>query len=472
VPAADFVAPLRDAAMTGPPLVGRARTACLLAICLLVPGSLQAGAKPAEAHRLDQELTPVGAERAGTADGSIPAWDGGLHRPPPEYRPGMVHPDPFGDDAPLFRIDADNVLHHSDRLSPGQAAMLQQYAGSYFLEVYPTRRSAAFPQRIYDRTRANAGTGRLTDDGEGVLDVAEGFPFPFPESGRELIWNHKLKYKGLSSSRNISLVTVTRNGEYQPVTLHTEVLAQYHQPGATLHSVDNRLLYFLQTIESPARLAGTLLLVHESLNQALQPRSAWTYNPARRRVIRAPHVAYDNPAVATDGLAVSDMADMFNGAMDRYDWSVAGKRELYVPYNAYRAHGSVLDESELVRPGHLDPAMLRYELHRVWVVEARLRDGLRHLHPRRTFYLDEDSYQILLAEHYDGRGELWRFSEAHPIVYYEIPMLWTSIETHHDLQSGRYVSYRQDNRMGAPQFDQDLSPAQFSPQALRRRGHR
>ena len=231
-------------------------------------------------------------------------------------------------------------------------------------------------------------------------------------------------------------------------------------------------LYLLQTIDSPARLAGTLLLVHESLNQAAQPRSAWTYNPSQRRVIRAPNVAYDNPANAADGLVVSDMADMFNGAMDRFDWSLKGKRELYVPYNAYRLHGADPGFDAIVQAGHLDPQALRYELHRVWVVEARLREGFRHIHPRRTYYLDEDSYQVLLAEHYDHQGRLWRFSEAHPVVFYEVPMLWTTLETHHDLQTRRFVSYRLNNERGTARFDLEISPREFSPQALRRKGRR
>ena len=435
-------------------------------------GTCFAGAKPGEVHRLGEDLTPIGAERAGTADGRIPAWAGGLSTPPQDYQPGTVHPDPFTGEKPLFRIDASNYKAYEAQLTPGQVAMLEKYADSYFLNVYPTHRSAAFPARIYAMTRANAGTGTLTQDGEGVVDVAEGFPFPFPETGRELIWNHRLKYKGLGSIRKFSLIAATRDGDYQPVTLRIEVLGQYHQPGATLESINNRLLYFLQTIESPARLAGTLLLVHESLNQALQPRTAWVYNPGQRRVIRAPNVAYDNPAVATDGLAVSDMADMFNGAMDRFDWTLTGRREMYVPYNAYVAHGSDLDYDKLVLPGHLNPDIMRYELHRVWVVEARLREGVRHINPRRTYYLDEDSYQILLADHYDVRGALWRYSEAHPVMFYEVPTLWTSIETHHDLQSGRFVSYRQDNRSGAARFDMKLSPGQFTPQALRRKGRR
>ena len=434
--------------------------------------SLWAGPQPEQVDRLQVDLTPVGALRAGNADGRIPAWTGGITQAPDGYKPGTIHPDPREDEIPLFRVDASNFNEHSAHLTPGQVAMLSKYDESYFLNVYPTHRSAAFPQRIYDKTAANGLSGRLTDDGEGVLDVAEGFPFPFPENGRELIWNHKLKYKGLGSKRRLNLVNATAGGSYQLVNMQIELLSQYHQPGATLESIDNRLLYLFQTIKSPSRLAGTLLLVHESVNQALRPRDVWTYNPSQKRVIRAPNVAYDSPSVATDGLSVSDMADMFNGAMDRFDWSLEGKREIYVPYNAYRIHGSSSDYEDMVMPGHLDPSLMRYELHRVWVVEARLRDGSRHINPRRTYYLDEDSYQVLLVEHYDKRGELWRFSEAHPIVYYEVPTLWTSVESHHDLQSGRYVSYRQDNRDGVASFNMDMSASQFSPQSLRRKGRR
>jgi len=444
-------------------------------LCLLAPwsvASLWAGPHPEQTERLHTDLTPVGAVRAGNADGSIPAWTGGISQAPDAYVPGKVHSDPYEGEARLFRINAANLDEHSGFLTPGQVAMLRKYGDSYFLDVYPTHRSAAFPQRIYNKTAANGQSGRLTADGEGVLDVAEGFPFPFPDNGRELIWNHKLKFKGLGSVRRLNLINATASGRYQSVKMRIEVKSLYQQPGATLQSIDNRLLFLLQTIESPSRLAGTLLLVHESVNQALQPRSAWVYNPSQRRVIRAPNVAYDNPSVATDGLSVSDMADMFNGAMDRFDWTLVGRREIYVPYNAYQAHRSDPEYADMVQPGHLEPSLLRYELHRVWVVEALLREGNRHINPRRTYYLDEDSYQILLAEHYDARGGLWRFSEAHPIMYYEVPTLWTTIETHHDLQSGRYVSYRSDNRHGVARFDLDLSAAQFSPQALRRKGRR
>ncbi len=440
-------------------------------VLTLAASAAWAGAKPDDISRLSADLTPVGAERAGNASGSIPEWTGGLVQALPGYQPGDHHPDPYAGEVPLFVINQGNVSEHAKHLSEGQLAMLARY-DDWFMQVYPSHRSAALPQRVYDKTAENGRTGQLSADGEAVLNVAEGLPFPFPENARELMWNHRLRYKGSGSKRHISLVAPAASGAFNEVTMTVENLGLYYQKGATLESIDNQLLYFLQYIDSPARLAGTSLLVHESLNQAEQPRDAWVYNPGQRRVIRAPNVAYDNPSAATDGLAVSDMVDMFNGALDRFNWELVGKREMYVPYNAYRVHGADLDYGDLVQPGHLDAKVLRYELHRVWVVEARLKPDLRHINPRRTFYLDEDSYQILLADHYDAREELWRYSEAHPIVFYEVPTLWTTIEIHHDLQSGRFASYRLNPRKPVPPFNMEMNKKDFTPQALRRKGKR
>ncbi|MYA89154.1 MAG: DUF1329 domain-containing protein, partial [Boseongicola sp. SB0662_bin_57] len=38
--------------------------------------------------RLGADLTPLGGERAGNASGTIPAWNGGITRPPRGYRRG------------------------------------------------------------------------------------------------------------------------------------------------------------------------------------------------------------------------------------------------------------------------------------------------------------------------------------------------------------------------------------------------
>lgn len=435
-------------------------------------GSVQAGPKPDEISRLTGDLTPMGSERAGNAAGTIPAWTGGITEPPAGYEPGDHHPDPFADDAVSFRIDASNYTQYSDQLSVGQKALFERYPDTYYMEVYPTRRSASFPQRSLDMTIENGRTATLADNGEGVINAAEGFPFPFPENAYELMWNHKLKPKSTGGVRYNNQVAPTVDGKYSFVKIREELLGLYYKEGVTVSEIDNILLYFFQEVEAPARLAGNILLVHETLNQIEQPRQAWVYNPGQRRVRRAPNVAYDNPGTASDGLRTNDMTDMFNGAMDRFNWELVGKREMYVPYNSYKAHQADVTTDDLVKPGHLDPSYMRYELHRVYVIEAHLKEGMRHINSRRTFYLDEDSYQILLVDHYDNRGELWRASEAHCINYYDMPTFWSTLEAHYDLQSGRYLAQGFDNQDPVNTFNRDLSPSQFTPQALRTRGRR
>jgi hypothetical protein len=435
-------------------------------------GSSVAKVSEEEAARLGGELTPLGALRAGNADDSIPEWTGGIISPPEGYQAGGHHLDPFADDPVLFEITAANADQYADRLSPGQIAMLERYPDSWRLPVYPTRRSASLPERIYTWTMANATTAVLTEDGNGVLEAAVGIPFPIPRDGLEAIWNHLLRYRGLSLHRETIQVVPTAGGSYTPVRLEETVLYSYAQQGATIANIDNRLLYFLQDVKAPARLAGTVMLVHETLNQKAEQRQAWLYYPGQRRVRRAPYIAYDNPGTASDGQRTFDQLDMFNGAPDRYDWELLGRRELYVPYNNYRLHGDQVSIDQLIGPGHIDPAYARYELHRVWVVEARLKEGARNIYARRTFYLDEDSWQILLADHYDTREQLWRVAEAYTINYYENPLLWETLVCVYDLQNGRYLAAGLNNQLSVDQFDIPLDAGAFTPEALRRLGRR
>jgi len=446
-----------------------------LSVCIglsLGIGQAVAGAKPDEIGRLTSDLTPMGSERAGNAAGTIPEWTGGITTPPPEYKPGDHHQNPFPDDKPLFRIDGSNYTEYADHLSVGQLATFAKYPDTYFMDVYQTRRTASFPEHIYQKTIENGKTAKLGENGEGVLDASEGFPFPFPENAYELMWNHKLKYKGTGGVRYNTQIAPTAGGDFTATVIREELLGLYYKEGVTIEDINNVLLYFFQEVESPARLAGNILLVHETLNQQELPRQAWIYNPGQRRVRRAPNVAYDNPGTASDGLRTNDMTDMFNGAMDRFDWTIVEKKEMYVPYNSYGAHAEGISYEDFVMPGHLNPNLMRYELHRVWVVEANLKEGMRHINPKRTYYLDEDSYQILLIDHYDARMQLWRASEAHSINYYDVPTFWSTIETHYDLQSGRYVAQGFDNTMPVNTFNVEMEPQQFTPQALRSRGRR
>jgi hypothetical protein len=410
---------------------------CLAGALVLLAwdASLQAKVPADEAARLSADLTPLGATRAGNPEGTIPRWEGGIVQPPEGYQPGMHHPDPFAGDQIAVTITAANVGDFADQLSAGQRAMFERYPDTWRMPVYPSRRSASYPQRVYDATVANATSAELTDSGNGVADASGGVPFPIPKQGVEVIWNHMLRYRGESLEQTAGQAVPTAAGRYSFVRIEQKAFFPYHQPGANIESINNRSAYFLQSVTAPARLAGNILLVHETLDQVQEPRKAWTYNPGQRRVRRAPNNAYDNPGTASDGQRTTDMFDMFNGAPDRYEWTLLGKREMYVPYNAYRLHSADLSYDDILLAGHLNPEHLRYELHRVWVVDAKLREGFSHIYPRRTFYVDEDSWQILLVDLYDRRGEIWRVSEAHVINYYEVPLLWDTVQVHYDVQN-------------------------------------
>ncbi len=432
----------------------------------------QAWAAPSaeQIAKLGNELTPFGAERAGNAVGTIPAWTGGVTAPA-SYKPGDHHPDPYADDSVQLTISSENMAQYAEQLSPGQRALLKTY-DTFQMNVYPSHRSAAAPQYIYDATLENASNAKLSEGGNGVTGAIIGIPFPLPTSGSEVIWNHILRWRAATLERNFGSAAVTRGGDYTMVSINENVLFDYQLPDATEERLENVIGRFKQRVKSPARLAGRILLVHETLDQEKEHRKAWIYNPGQRRVRRAPNVAFDNPGTAADGLRTSDQLDMFNGSPERYDWKLIGKKEIYVPYNSYKLHSEQLKYSDVLIPKHLNPDHLRYELHRVWVVDASLKEGSRHIYKRRTFYIDEDSWQVLLVDQYDSRDQIWRVSEGHAINYYDVPNYWYTVEAHYDLQSGRYLALGLNNEEEMYDFNAELSKKDFTTSALRREGRR
>ena len=426
-----------------------------------------------QADRLGgSELTPLGAERAGNADGSIPAWDGGLQTLPEGYAPGDRLIDPYPDDEPLFTITAANVDEHADRLSPGQIAMFARYPDTYRMRIFPSRRSARLPEQEYELIGESAVVTELAAEGNGLLNFTAGTPFPIPSSGVEVIWNHITRYRNETGlKRRYTQIPVQANGNFAPVLFEDESIPASRIPG---NEYPNRLFVFLQRVLAPARLEGDVLLVHENIDQVTEPRKAWVYNAGQRRVRLAPNIAYDGPGTASDGLRTADDLDMFNGAPDRYDWELVGKREMYIPYNSYDLRRGDLDYQELVQPGHMNPDYLRYERHRVWVVDSKLKEGSRHIYARRTFYVDEDTWQISVIDHYDGRGELWKMKEGHSMMHYQVAVPWLAAESLHDLISGRYVVIGLDNEEPGYQYDFEYEGSfrDFTPAALRRAGRR
>ncbi|MDQ7985905.1 DUF1329 domain-containing protein [Pseudomonas sp. G34] len=442
---------------------------------VLLAGNSMAAVSPQEAAKLGSSLTPLGAEKAGNAAGSIPPWSGGITQAPAGYKgSGTHHIDPFAADKPLFTITRANLAQYRDQLTPGQVALFETYPDSFQMPVYPSRRSGSAPQWVYDNTAKNAVSAKLLDGGNGFADAFGGIPFPIPQNGVEALWNHIARYRGTYVVRRASEVAVQRNGSYSLVTSQQEALFKFYDPKGSYASLNNILFYYLSATRSPARLAGGAVLVHETLDQVKQPRQAWGYNAGQRRVRRAPNLAYDTPISAADGLRTADDTDMFNGAPDRYDWKLLGKREIYIPYNSYKLTSAQVKYKDLLQVGHLNPAYTRYELHRVWVVEGTLKSGARHIYSKRTLYLDEDSWQAAVVDQYDGRGELWRVSMAYLKNYYELPTTWSALDVFHDLQARRYHVQNLDNEeANTIDFSQPTADdGYFTPAQLRRRGTR
>lgn len=422
------------------------------------------------AASLDNGLTPLGAERAGSTDGRIPAWTGGIIRPPANYSPGMHHPDPYAADQPQLVIDAGNLDEHRASLPAGLQQMLKTHP-DYSIRVFPTRRSASAPQRIYEATGKNASRAKLISRGNGVQGVTAGIPFPQPESGLEVIWNHIMRYRGDHIRTWTQHAAVLSNGRYTLLKRERDILFRYGQPGLEEADLNNTLLYYKYRVVAPSSLAGTSLLVQETIDQILAVRKAWRYDRGERRVRRLPSLAYDALQPDTGGMATADVVDAYNGAPDRYEWTLVGKQPMIVPYNSYQVHQQGIPYDKILQPAFVNPELLRYELHRVWIVEADLRKGYNHPYQKRRFYIDEDSWQILAVDLYNKNGELIGLQESHPINYYEVPAFFSTLETIYDFKRKRYFVDGLDNNEPMYDFNIELQPRDFTPSALRREGN-
>ncbi len=427
-----------------------------------------------QAAKLSSELTPMGATRAANKDGSIPEWTGGITTAPEGYTPGDHHLDPYPNDKIQFTVTAANLDEYKALLTPGQVELFKTYPDTFKMNVYQTRRSASYPEHVYKAVSDNATRSELVENGNGIKNAAVGIPFPIPANGLEAIWNHTLRYRGEGVTRQAGQAAPTASGSYTYVGLSETLMLPYNVKGAKTEDLEktNILFKFKQKVTEPARLAGTALLVHETMDQVKTPRQAWTYNTGQRRVRRAPNVAYDAPGTASDGLRTTDDFDMYNGAPNRYNWTLKGKQELLIPYNDYKLHSDKVKYDDILKPGHINPDLVRYEKHRVWVVEANLKENTRHTYKKRVFYIDEDSWQVAVTDIYDNRDELYRVGISHTINYYEVPTLWSTLDVFHDIQSRRYIALGLDNEAKMYDFSKELKERDFTPAALRREGRR
>lgn len=442
-------------------------------LSLAVAGAF-AAATDAEIARLGKDLTPVGAEKAGNKDGSIPAWEGGVTKMPAGWKPGQKRIDLYKDDKVLYSIDASNVDKYKDKLSEGQLAVVKTLKG-YRMDVYPTRRSCGFPDFVYERTKVNAKEAKVAADGWRLeKGIGAAVLFPIPKNGAEAVWNHKLRYMGEGRIEYYSTIFSSKSGEFTPLMQDQWTTVPFHNPkNKGVDDVHNVEMKLLNEVVSPAARVGELILVHWFMDKV---SDAWLYFPGQRRVRRAPTFSYDNPIPGYENLETVDQYPMYAGAMDRYDWKLAGKQELYVPYNSWKWIDKSRKYKDVYLPDYANRDLVRYELHRVWKVEATLKAGMRHIFPKRVFYLDEDSWAILVVDNYDAQGKVWRVQESSIHPAYEIPACVGQEFMSYDLSVGRYVA--ENATQERPETDWlagkegRIDPNKFNADELRRVGSR
>ncbi len=445
-----------------------------LAFGLLTTSAL-ASVPEVQVDRIGNDLTPMGSEKAGekTSIGDIPEWTGGLASVPGNvtYKPGDHLADPFGSDKPLFTVTSGNAGQYGDFLTDGQKGLLKTY-GDYKMNVYQSRRTCALPDAVYQANKNNAKVGELTGGGNGVGKAILGSPFPIPNNGLEITWNHLLRYRSFKSTRQFAAAALTRDGDYTLQIVQDDAIIKWADPSKkSAEDLNNISLFYLANTIAPARSAGNVVLVYESLNAQLQPRQAWQYSPGTRRVRRAPNIAYDNPGTNSDGLSTSDAFDGYNGAPDRYDWEVLGKKPKVIAYNNYKS--GLAHYKDLLTPLHANQDLVRYELHRSWIVQATLKPDMRHVYARRVNYQDEDNWSVAATELYDGRGQLWRVQEIQAVQCYNVPSCGTGAELVYDLQAGRYLALTMQNEEPpANYFADELNVSHYTPAAMRQLGVR
>jgi hypothetical protein len=388
------------------------------------------------------ELTPVGAERAASKDGLVPAF-AGRQAPQSGWEYGKFRGDfwKHRDEKPLYSIDAANVKKYADKLSPGEIQLIRQQKG-YRMDVYPSHRECQLPDFAEQNSKENLTSAKLAADGETVQTAQlPGVPFPQPKSGAEAIRNYETRYRG-------------EGIEWAPV-----VTAISPRPGSTdwIDAVGPQVFFFPSgkagkttpsdidqlslaayfSVDSPAALAGQAFVQRQFFDKDSE---TYYYFPGQRRVRRMPAYTHDAPLIGFENQYLIDESNMFNGTIDRFDWKLVGKREMIVPYNDFGMYSFKTKLHDIATPDGIAADHRRYEVHRVWVVEATLKPTARHVASKKVFYLDEDSWLALVGEDYDAQGKLWKVRESYPIPVWELGGTCDNEPfVQYDLINGRYV---------------------------------
>ena len=406
----------------------------LLAVFIAFGQQASAAVSAEEAAKLKSELTPLGAEKAGNKDGSIPAWTGGYTTPIPGDKSGGRRGDPFKDEKPLFAITSSNLEQYAGKLTDGTKAMLKKYPDSFRVEIYKTHRTAAAPESVYSNTFKNATRAKM--NGDVVEGAYGGVPFPIPKTGAEVMWNHLLRWRGASTRLTARQYQLTADGKAVLASdiVHIQQMPYYFEDGTPEEfSKTNEYYQVRITTSAPAIRAGEAIAGRTNL--VASKDQGWVYLVGQRRVRKLPNTCCDTPSPVLAGVMSFDEVETFSGRLDRFDWKLLGKQEMYVPYNGNKLL-QPKSEEQVLMAHHVNPDYMRWELHRVWVVEATLREGQRHQAARSRYYCDEDTWTCVLGDRWDAKGQLWKTTWGQTLVAPDLPGLVLFGFGFNDLLSG------------------------------------
>lgn len=449
----------------------------LLTTCSLLAIQVQAAISADEAKALGTTLTPFGAQKEGNAEGTIAPYD------PTRYANIKVTDgpwgdrtelkDPFADEKPILRIDANNMAQYKDKLSEGQMKLLESRPG-YYLNIFPSHRTAVYPDELLKKTVANATGCKTLDNGDAIDEGCRGgLPFPIPKTGKEVMWNHLAGWQGPAVQIDSGSFLMTSAGNRvvaNGLTMYRDY--PYYTPSAPTPQI---IMRTRGALKEPARQSGVVYLFWDYLNptQVGNPRSAWSYSPGQRRVRSSPDQAYDTPSTGGGGQLLSDEAFLYSGKMDRWDMKIVAKKEMYIPYNSFGMNSYRCDLDTSLKPNFLNPECERWELHRVWEIEATLKPGMRHVHSKRRYYLDEDDYLAGFYEAWDQGGKLARAGFTRSLHIPEHKIGYVSLIVFYDFNVlGYFVGTTPTSKKATQLYGQMLPERNLTPEAMQGTGVR
>ncbi|AYC34022.1 DUF1329 domain-containing protein [Pseudomonas cavernae] len=438
-------------------------------------GSALAQVSPDEAAKLGKELTCVGAEKAGNAEGTIPEYTGKYLGEVPGWNHVKFsgsHPvDPYAAEKPILVITAQNMSQYEAQLTEGQKALFKRYPTTYKMNVYPGHRDFRYPDYVCDRVLKNAQSAKLVDDGMGFEGIGQ-IAFPIPKSGIEALWNNLLPARAWTEEKVTDLASVLPTGSIGWGRAFARNLAQANSPTVEPKTEGGISAMSWNTTLKPARDNGTMSIAHEPYNYQASARQAWSYNPSTRRVRQLPGYGYDQPMIGTNGTMTIDEDRLFNGAPERYNWKLIGKREIYIPANAFKPNSADIKYADMLTPNHPNPEFMRYELRRVWVVEADLKESYRHVYGKRVLFLDEDTWHAVMSDNYDTRGELWKHAMINYYYHPDMSAWQAGSQFFMDLNSGQYTGYGMSNesKKGPILNEGKFTPDMYTADAARANG--